>query len=121
MGTSSKNGMLTLVPEDKIHSYTMSFDFDGAILCQAVQSTFERRKTEIPEDIPVAFSPEFSEDKQKQVQWKAFLRKTKPETMPGNLQSVLDGLIRFMMPVLDALRHKKMLKKTWNTDSGTWQ
>ncbi len=27
MGTNSKSGMLTLVPEDTIHSYTMSFDF----------------------------------------------------------------------------------------------
>ena len=98
-----------------------AFNFDGAVLCKAIQSTFERRQTGIPEDIPVAFSPEFSEDKQKQVQWKAFLRKTKPEAVPGNLQSVIDGLIRFLMPVLDALRHKKMLKKTWNTDSGTWQ
>jgi len=98
-----------------------SFEFDGAILCKAIRSTFERRQTEIPKDMPLAFSREFAEDNRKQTQWKAFFRKTKAETMPENLQMVIESLIKFLMPIVDVLREEQVLKKTWNHKRSAWE
>lgn len=44
------------------------FDFKGEILCKAIQATFERQKTPLPESTPLALSTEFSKDTIKQTQ-----------------------------------------------------
>ncbi len=56
-----------------LHSLAATFDFDGNTLTEAVRATFKRRGTELPEGgVPVAFTPEFYEDKNKIKQWNAF-------------------------------------------------
>lgn len=35
------------------------FKFQGPVLCQAIQATFERRRAPVPADVPVALSAEF--------------------------------------------------------------
>jgi hypothetical protein len=52
-----------------------NFDFDGPTLCQAVQATFHRRKTDLPAKAPLALTPEFGTDAGKTKQWLAFLRR----------------------------------------------
>ncbi|MDD5597963.1 MAG: nucleotidyl transferase AbiEii/AbiGii toxin family protein [Victivallaceae bacterium] len=98
-----------------------SFDFAGNVLSEAIKSTFERRQTEIPENLPFAFSREFSEDEQKQTQWKAFLRKTKPEAVPENFQTVIENLKKFLIPVVEALRGKENFEKTWSSVDTVWK
>ncbi|HYN78669.1 MAG TPA: nucleotidyl transferase AbiEii/AbiGii toxin family protein, partial [Lamprocystis sp. (in: g-proteobacteria)] len=51
-------------------------DFDGGTLAQAIRATFERRATRIPEGIPFGLTDEFSQEPQKQTQWRAFLTRT---------------------------------------------
>jgi predicted nucleotidyltransferase component of viral defense system len=41
------------------------FDFDGALLRNAIKATFKRRGTEVPSDTPLALTHEFSGDVQK--------------------------------------------------------
>jgi len=98
-----------------------AFDFDGKILCQAIQATFARRNTEIPKTLPTAFTAEFTDDKQKQIQWKAFIKKTMPEAAPDKLHAVTDSLIKFLNPVLLSLQNKTTLQKTWYAVSNTWK
>ena len=98
-----------------------SFDFAGDVLSEAVKTTFDRRQTEIPENMPFAFSKEFSEDNQKQIQWKAFLRKTKPGTIPENFQAVIENLVKFLMPIVEVLRKREILEKTWNSNDISWK
>lgn len=51
--------------------------FDGEVLRQALQATFGRRQIPLPTDAPLALTPLFVEDRVKQAQWAAFLRKSR--------------------------------------------
>lgn len=44
---------------------------------RAIAATFERRRTALPEGVPVGLSDEFARDASKQAQWKAFLDKNR--------------------------------------------
>jgi len=50
---------------------------DDAELQRALEATFARRQTTIPNALPIGLSDAFAADATKQVQWKAFLRKNK--------------------------------------------
>jgi hypothetical protein len=94
------------------------FQFEGTTLADAIQATFERRMTELPSGIPLALSPEFSSDPNKQLQWRAFLRKA---GLPGvELTTVVELLQRFLMPMIEALRHGNSVSVTWNP-KGPWR
>ena len=53
------------------------FDASTEALAEAVQATFERRKTPLPGPIPLGLSDEFAVDKSKQAQWSAFVNRNK--------------------------------------------
>ena len=50
---------------------------DEAILRQAIQATFARRRTEVPTVLPLGLSDAFAASPIKQQQWRAFLSKSK--------------------------------------------
>ena len=52
-------------------------DLDGATMAQAIAATFARRGTALPEQPPVALTPDFGADAAKQRQWQAFLHKSR--------------------------------------------
>ena len=91
-------------------------DFDGDLLCKAIHATFERRRTPLPEGVPVGLSDEFAEDRQKQTQWQAFLRKNALVELA--LSEVVAGLRAFLSPPLDALRHAAAFPLAWDAGSG---
>lgn len=49
------------------------FSFEGRTLVDAIKAIFERRRTEIPQEPPIALTVEFAEDPDKRGQWAAFL------------------------------------------------
>ena len=95
------------------------FEFDGSILFEAVSNTFERRSTSYPDGLPVAFTEEFSNDNQKQIQWKAFVKKSRAESVGKDLRTVIDVIVAFLHPVLMALQDNMVLRKNWN-QYGKW-
>ena len=95
------------------------FTFNGGTLCKAVGNTFKRRSTPIPRGLPIAFTDDFRKDAQKQTQWRAFIRKAKPDTMADNLDVLINDIEAFMMPVVDAVRQGKLLKLIWK-QGGRW-
>lgn len=48
---------------------------DQEILRTAVEATTTRRKTLMPDGLPLGLSDEFSQDRNKNIQWNAFLTK----------------------------------------------
>ncbi len=96
------------------------FEFDGRLLCRAVSSTFKRRATPLPKGVPLAFTDEFRQDHQKQIQWRAFIRKSKPEGAPGDLDSVIRDVAEFLMPAVKALQNNKTLQAVW-ARGGPWR
>lgn len=96
------------------------FEFSGPDLCAAIAATFERRKTELPKQPPLALTPEFTSDGQKLTQWKAFVRKGKLDAMGTELSMVAEQLQAFLMPPTEALVAGQDFKATWDP-SGPWQ
>jgi len=62
-----------------IFALSKTFSFDGNKLVKAIKATFERRGTQIPEDIPLALSDEFANSVDKNNQWKAFINRNSLE------------------------------------------
>ena len=93
-------------------------DFDGQILSRAVAATFDRRRTAVPNGVPIGLSDEFSSDAQKDRQWQAFLRKNALDPMP--LATVVGDLHDFLMPVLAAIAAGGRHDYPWRAGAG-WQ
>jgi hypothetical protein len=53
------------------------FELQGPVLCRAIRATFERRRTSVPAEVPVALSSKFFQDRGKQTQWRVFTGKGK--------------------------------------------
>jgi predicted nucleotidyltransferase component of viral defense system len=95
------------------------FEFEGRTLCEAVRNTFRRRSTALPVGLPIAFTDEFRESTQKQTQWHAFVRKSKPENMPKDFDSVIGEVATFLMPVVEAARDDQIIETVW-VQGGPW-
>ncbi|KPA91572.1 protein of unknown function (DUF1814) [Pseudomonas asplenii] len=92
-------------------------EFDGDILRQAVQATFERRKTALSGHAPLGLTHAFAQDPQKQTQWQAFLRKNRLEALA--LNDVIAELTTFMLPVIEAASANAMFPTGWQA-GGPW-
>ena len=77
---------------------------EGAIetkeLVSAIAATFERRKTPIPEGLPIGLSDEFGQDAAKKGQWKGFLGKNRLQA--PLLEEVVAEVRQFAQPALEA-------------------
>ncbi len=92
-------------------------DFDGDILRQAVQATFERRKTALTGQAPLGLTNAFAHDQQKQTQWQAFLRKNRLEAL--TLDEVIAALTTFMFPIIEAASANMAFPAHWQA-GGPW-
>ncbi|WP_338016843.1 nucleotidyl transferase AbiEii/AbiGii toxin family protein [Noviherbaspirillum saxi] len=92
-------------------------DFDGDILRQAVQATFDRRKTTLTGQVPFGLTDTFAQDPQKQTQWQAFLRKNRLEALA--LNEVIAALAAFMLPVIEGASANTAFPAQWHA-GGPW-
>ncbi len=95
------------------------FDFQGPMLAQALQRTFENRGTPMNSK-PVALTSEFASDATKQTQWKGFLRKSLVDFAPTSLQNVTDLISAFIKPVASAVQHTQPFDLRWQAP-GPWE
>jgi predicted nucleotidyltransferase component of viral defense system len=96
------------------------FAFEGTALGPAIQATFQRRRTDLPSQLPVALSPAFLEDEGKQTQWRAFLRKSKLDVAEADLERIAAVLRDFLMPPTAALIAGRPFALVWPV-GGPWQ
>lgn len=101
-------------------------------LISAIQATFRRRQTELPEETPPALTEAFVEEPGKGKQWNAFIRQVpenqgsenQSEKNPGSkerdLQTVISELRKLILPVLRAARGEAEFSGTW-TEGGPWE
>ena len=94
------------------------YEFDGAILAKAIRSTFERRDTTIPTDLPVALTEEFALDRAKQMQWRAFVSKGKLLVAAPPLSDVVATLRDFLWPVTEVMKLPTPFTRKWGR--GRW-
>jgi len=73
---------------------------DHKILVQAITNTFRRRGTRLPEDVPVAFTREFTKDGLKQKQWIAFVTRA---AVTSSAKTTLHETVKEIRPLLMGL------------------
>ena len=115
-------GMVNSRMKDFYDLWVMSrqFPFEGETLTKAIRATFKRRKTAIPKETPLVFSPEFSKDQNKSTQWQAFLNRTGLSDDGKGLEGVVEEIRAFLEPPLLATSKERLSLKEWTTD-GKWQ
>jgi hypothetical protein len=96
-----------------------SFDFDGPTLCEAIEKTFKRRVTLLPDLEPVALTREFSRNPQKQAQWAGFIRRMKLRDLPP-LPEIVDQLRQFLMPAMRAASASEDWHSKWLGGGRQW-
>jgi len=97
-----------------------SFDFVGPVMCQAMRVTFERRETALSSTVPLALTPEFYEDRTKQSQWDAFLKRSQLDAQSTTLNDVAAVLRDFLLPPASAVFEGKSFDAHWTPTAG-WQ
>ncbi len=94
------------------------FDFDGELLVKAIQATFTRRGTPVPEELPVALSQQFVGDSGKTKQWSAFVSKSGAGDI-GDFAWVMEHVAEFVMEPLKQARTSVPWKASW-PKGGPW-
>ncbi|MGV3524185.1 MAG: nucleotidyl transferase AbiEii/AbiGii toxin family protein [Candidatus Sericytochromatia bacterium] len=87
---------------------------------EAVQLTFLRRKTAIPSELPIMFTPAFYDDPSKLSQWKAF-QKTLRQERPPKLFEALLRLQDFWWPLLQTSEAGYSLNAQWHPEKASWE
>jgi predicted nucleotidyltransferase component of viral defense system len=102
-----------------VHALSERESFDGTRLAQALRATFERRRTAIPVELPVALTSAFAEVEGKRAQWRSFLRRNRLSAAPKDLETVIATLAGFLGPVLAAARRGDAYDFHWRP-GGPW-
>jgi len=93
-------------------------NFEGYMLQQAIQATFKSRSSDMP-DIPAVFTDAFLHDQDKQIQWQAFIKRTKVEQ--GSFIDVLSLIRYFLQPLYVSLRAGNQWDADWDYLSLAWR
>jgi len=103
-----------------VWSLARAFEFDGGTISRSIRATFERRRTPLPTEDPLALSPSFADDRVKQTQWRAFVRKGRLLTEAPPLPDVIGVLRGFLMPPVNALVEGRAFGMKWPA-GGHWR
>lgn len=94
------------------------FEFDARRLAEAVEATFQRRRTEIPATPPLALTKEFYESKDRKRDWTAFRRRAGLDSEAETLESACRRIERLMVPICDWIRRGDVPPVRWNPATG---
>ena len=93
--------------------------FAGEVLAQAIEATFRRRRTALPESTPLALTPAFHSAAAKQAQWRGYLRKGRIQGVVPDLDGVAAHIESFVLPVVAALAAGHAFTRRW-PPGGPW-
>jgi hypothetical protein len=96
------------------------FAFEGETLAMAIGKTFARRHTPLPEGTPSALTPAFAGDKQKNLQWNAFLARIGLTVDEPTLAQVCADLGEFLGPPTEAAHRGERFAARWDR-AGHWK
>jgi len=77
------------------------------VLQEAIHQTFENRRTNIPSELPVAFSVQYAQEKQ--LQWTAFLKTAGIMNTPDQFTIIQNRIQEFLLPIFQSLRSEKKI------------
>ena len=97
------------------------FDFDGETLRNAINRTFQRRRTALAGTRPLALLPTYYEDTARNQRWQAVRRRIGPVADgPAALMDAGEELRRFRGPVCDSLIEERPFTQAW-PPGGPWK
>lgn len=116
-----KLGLLNSRMKDFYDIWLLSrmFDFSGETLIEAIEKTFEKRKTPLINE-PTVFNLTFMKDDTKQAQWKGFIEKTKLTDSPLSFEDIVAGIKDFLQPIVDSIINNRTFQSFW-TAPGPWR
>ncbi|MEX2467014.1 MAG: nucleotidyl transferase AbiEii/AbiGii toxin family protein [Gemmatimonadota bacterium] len=100
-----------------LHQLATAFPFEGASLVRAVQATFQRRKTPLPEGEPLLLTADFLRSPDREVQWRGFLSRGRLDG-PRDAGALVDDLRTFLLPVMEAAGGTGSLGASWDPARG---
>lgn len=95
------------------------FEFDGPILTEAVRKTFERRQTQL-EPEPICLTDGFATESSKQIQWNAFVRRSRLADAPTEFSTVIKQVRAFLQPLVSTTKVGGQFDLQWRP-GGPWQ
>jgi len=118
--TLVEKGLATSRMKDLVDILFLSrtYEFDGPTLVRAVGSTFERRKTPCPAEIPEALGDAFVSSPAKRTQWRTFVRRSRLVDGALGLDDVVPALRDFLLPPLAAARDGSPFGRQWIPGKG---
>jgi len=103
-----------------VYTLSINYDFRGNRLKKAIESTFKRRKTIVPIS-PLVFRTEFHNDKGRQRQWAAFLRKSRIANTDKSFNQIMERITKFLKPIVISINNKTQIEKSWYSSLGRWR
>lgn len=103
-----------------IYTLSINYDFCGNRLKKAIESTFKRRKTIVPVN-PLIFRTEFHNDKGRQRQWAAFLRKSRLANTDKSFNQIMERITKFLKPIVISISNKTQIEKSRYSSLGRWR
>lgn len=103
-----------------VYALSISHNFQGNRLRKAIESTFQRRKTPMPAE-PLIFRLGFHQDKERQQQWIAFLRKLQLHDVNREFDKIMGRITAFLRPIVVSIKDKTRMDKSWDAIGGCWK
>jgi hypothetical protein len=97
-----------------------NFEFQGAVLGEAIRRTFERRRTPIRADTPIGLTTEYWQDPRRTAQMRAFAKRARLEPRELNSDQMIERLQGFVVPILRCLSTEEEFHGTWRP-GGPWR
>ena len=94
------------------------FTIEGEVLREAIQSTFTKRQTPLPESEPVGISEEFANNDSKRLQWGGFVKRQNRKEAPPDLHEVVRVIRDFLMPIVANISASGSVPEVWTPDAG---
>jgi len=95
------------------------FSFRSIPLADAIQATFNRRKTELPATTPLPLTQDFASDAANQSKWRAFLNKSDIGYVPSDFRQIISKLENFLMIPIRHTTENDAAELAWGT-GGPW-
>lgn len=92
-------------------------DINGEILQTAIEETFFKRNSKILQN-SIVFSEEFAKDKERNIQWSAFIRRIEVKNL--DFIYVMGKIREFLLPVYKSLMLKDKYTRKWDSKNGLW-
>jgi hypothetical protein len=97
---------------------TMTLSSDP--LQNAIRATFNRRETTLSVEKLNIFSKAFKTDKNKQIQWKAFIKKNRLNEIE-DFTILIEKIQQFIEPIYNQIELVTRENTKWNLDTWSWE